>query len=196
MRQSIGIADPRIVVDGGSSRRSVADSLPTDSMFAAAYGALRGLASSYLRRERADHTLQATALVHEAYLQLLRAPSFEWKNRNHFIGTAANAMRQILGNHARRNATVKRGGGRKPVSLEGAGDPPQESADAALVRLDQALTDFAEFDPRASRVVELRFFGGLTMKEAAEVLGVSEITVRRDWVAARSWLSRYLGESG
>ncbi len=164
-----------------------------ERLVASAYCTLRELARRYLRRERSDHTLQPTALVHEAYLRLSRSVRFEWQDRAHFIGVAARTMRQILVGHAKRRDTLKRGKGCKPQPLDESSAIATDHG-AAFLQLDHALDELARFDPRASQVVELRFFGGLNSGEVAEVLGVSEVTVRRDWGAARSWLNRYLKE--
>jgi RNA polymerase sigma factor (TIGR02999 family) len=148
------------------------------------YGELRRRAAGYLRGERPGHTLQPTALVHEAYLRLVgrREP---WHNRSQFFGIASNLMRQILVDHARRRRAAKRDGIR--VALDEAAQPaPEREVD--LVRLDDALAELSTLDPRQGRVVELRYFGGLTLEEAAEVLGVSVATVKRDWTMARAWL--------
>jgi RNA polymerase sigma factor (TIGR02999 family) len=154
------------------------------------YGELRRLAQSYLRRERPDHTLQPTALVHEAYLRLVDQSRVEWQNRVHFYGVAAQMMRRILIDHARAHASEKRGGGRR-LSLDEAAVLPEERA-ADLVALDDALKLLADTDERKSRVVELRFFGGLSVKETADALGLHTATVERDWRIAKMWLHREL----
>lgn len=155
------------------------------------YNELRRLAQSYLRRERRDHTLQPTALVHEAYLRLVDQNRVEWQNRTHFYGVAAQVMRRILIDHARAHASEKRGGHGARLSLEEAAILPQERA-ADLLALDEALKQLTDTDERKGRVVELRFFGGLSVKETAEVLGVHTATVERDWVVAKAWLYREL----
>jgi len=170
-----------------------AHSLQTEQLVVVLYGELRKLARAYLRRERTDHTLQPTALVHEAFLRLADSGGHTWQGRNHFLGAAARAMRQVLVHNARYHLRIKRGNGRKPVSLDES-TLPTTRRDDELVVLDEALNELARLDPRSSHVVELRHFAGLTMKETADVLGVSEITVRRDWVAARVWLNRFLAE--
>ena len=158
------------------------------------YAELRRLASSYLRRERSDHTLQATALVHEAFIRLVDQRAVRWQNRAHFFGIAAQAMRRILVDHARAHAAEKRGSGERAVSLDEAvvmvGAP-----DVDLLALDEVLTRLAAIDPQQSRVVELRFFGGLTMEETAEVMDISPATVGREWTLAKAWLYAELSRS-
>jgi RNA polymerase sigma factor (TIGR02999 family) len=155
------------------------------------YGELRRLAGHYLRGERPDHTLQATALVHEAYLQLVGQTSIEWQNRAHFFSVAAKVMRHILVDHARGHRAEKRGGGGLRLSLDEAVSFYEER-DLSLVALDEALGRLARLDERQARVVELRFFGGLTTEEIAEVLKVSTDAVRYDWRMAKAWLHRAL----
>jgi RNA polymerase sigma factor (TIGR02999 family) len=155
------------------------------------HGELRRLAAACLRRERRDHTLQPTALVHESYLRLVDQTQVECRNRAQFFAIAANLMRQILVDHARHHRAAKRGGGNKVALEEAAGVAQQREVD--LVALDEALVDLARLDPRQSRVVELRFFGGLTEDEIADVLDVSPITVKRDWRIARAVLHHQLG---
>ncbi|MBV9958072.1 MAG: sigma-70 family RNA polymerase sigma factor [Acidobacteria bacterium] len=155
------------------------------------YDELRRLARSYLQRENRGHTLQPTALVHEAYLRLVDQTRVSWQNRAHFYGIAANMMRRVLVDHARRRASGKRGGSAVRLSTEDVQIPLEERA-ADFVALDEALEELAKFDERKSRIVELRFFGGLTDEEIAEVLGVSTRTVLRDWKTARLWLYREL----
>jgi RNA polymerase sigma factor (TIGR02999 family) len=159
------------------------------------YGELRRLAASYLRSESPGHTLQPTALVHEAYLRLSgHAPDCE--NRSHFYGAAAHLMRQILIDYARSRQAVKRGGGFEHLSLDEELIVSRER-DADLIALDDALEHLAAIDERKARVVEMRFFGGLSVEESAEALNVSEVTVRRDWQFAKTWLLRELsGEKG
>ncbi|HEV2705795.1 MAG TPA: ECF-type sigma factor [Pyrinomonadaceae bacterium] len=153
------------------------------------YDELRRLAQIYLRRERPNHTLQPTALVHEAYLRLVDQSRVEWQDRAHFYGVAAQMMRRILIDHARAYASEKRGGSGRPLSLDEAAFLPEERA-ADLLALDDALKLLAEKDERKGRVVELRFFGGLSVRETAEVLGVHTATVERDWLVAKAWLYR------
>jgi RNA polymerase sigma factor (TIGR02999 family) len=156
---------------------------------------LRRLARRYMKRERPGHSLQATALVNEAYLRLVDYKGMQWQNRAHFFAVSAQLMRRILVEHARRH-NLKRGGGVPHVSLDEAtvvgGDRPED-----WVALDDAMTALARLDPRKVQVVEMRFFGGLSVEETAEVLKVSPITVMRDWSTAKAWLYRELtGETG
>jgi len=153
------------------------------------YGELRRLANHYLRRERSDHTLQGTALVHEAYLRLSGESPPEWKNRAHFFGIAANIMRRILVEHARSHNAAKRGGSAYRLNLDDAVAFPQRT-DVDILELDRALSELAALDEQQGRIVELRFFAGLSIEDTSEVLGVSPATVKRDWVTARAWLYR------
>jgi RNA polymerase sigma factor (TIGR02999 family) len=151
------------------------------------YDELRRLASGYMRRERQDHTLQPTALVNEAYLKLIEQREVDWQGRAHFFGIAAQVMRRILIDHARGHLRDKRGGGVTPVPLEEAlVFAPEQSSE--LLKLDEALGRLAKLDPRQSKIVELRFFGGLTVEQTAESLGISAKTVKRDWSIAKAWL--------
>ena len=151
------------------------------------YDQLKRLARRYMRRERADHTLQTTALVHEAYLKLVGQHSPHWQNRAQFYGTAAQLMRRILIDHARRHLREKRGGTQVILPLEeGLAFTPEHSED--LLKLDEALDRLSKLDPRQSRIVELRFFGGLSVEETSRFLNVSPITVKRDWAVAKVWL--------
>lgn len=150
---------------------------------------LHRLAHSYMRREDPDHTLQTTALINETYLRLIDQRRVQWQNRAHFFGIAAHIMRRILLNYARDQNRLKRGGRTIHVSLSEAMVMPAEK-DRELIALNDALTKLEAIDERKSKVVELRYFGGLTVPEVAEVLKVSEITVMRDWAFAKAWLSR------
>jgi RNA polymerase sigma factor (TIGR02999 family) len=153
------------------------------------YDELRRLAHHYLQRERPEHTLQSTALVHEAYLRLAGQNLPQWQNRAHFFGIAAHLMRQILVEYARGHSAAKRGGSACKVTLdEAALLTPQVDVD--VVALDRALTELSELDVQQGRIVELRFFGGLTIEDTSEVLGISPATVKRDWITARAWLHR------
>lgn len=157
------------------------------------YDELRRLARSYMRRERTDHTLQATALVHEAYLKLVEQRSANWQSRAHFFGVAAQVMRRILIDHARGHQRQKRGGEYEKVVLnEALVFSPEQSAE--LLAVDEALERLAKLDERQARVVELRFFGGLSVEEAAAVLDISPKTVKRDWSVAKAWLYADLKE--
>src|SRR4030095_13956518 len=145
------------------------------------------LAASYIRRERRDHTLQATALVHEAFIKLVDQRAVRWQNRAHFYGIAAQSMRRILVDHARAHTAGKRGAGDQKVSLDAA-ELAGAMPDIDVLALDEALTRLAALDPQQSRVVELRFFGGLTLEETAEVMKISPATVGREWTMAKAWL--------
>jgi RNA polymerase sigma factor (TIGR02999 family) len=157
------------------------------------YAELRRLAAVYMRRERSGHTLQATALVHEAYLRLAGQEGISWQNRAHFFGVAANMMRRILVDHARAKQAKKRGGLDQKVSFDEA-VLVQPEAPQQFLALDEALERLAKRDPRQSRIVELRFFGGLSDEETAEVLGISVRTVKRDWKVARAWLYKEISQ--
>jgi len=159
------------------------------------YRELHRLAQAYMRGERPGHTLQTTALVNEAYVRLIDAERMGWQNRAHFYGVAARLMRHILVDFARSRDQVKRGGGVEPLPLDEAWTITTDRT-AELVNLDDALTALEKLDARQSRIVELRFFGGLTEPEIAEVLKVSPRTVNSDWSLARAWLLRELGQSG
>jgi RNA polymerase sigma factor (TIGR02999 family) len=153
------------------------------------YRELRKVAAGYLRRERSDHTLQPTALVHEAYLRLVDQRDVVWQNRAHFLGVAAQQMRRVLLNHARARGAAKRAGVLAKVTLDDARVAPRER-DVELIALEDALQALTAKDPQLARLVELRYFGGLTIDETAEVLGVSHATVEREWAHARAWLLR------
>jgi len=158
------------------------------------YGELRRLAADCMRQERRDHTLQPTALVHEAYLRLVAQRDADWKNRAHFFGVAGQLMRRILIDHARANLRLKRGGSQRRVSLdENLAFSPDQSEE--LVALDETLGRLEKLDPRQCRIVELRFFGGLTAEEAANALGVSLRTVEREWNLAKAWMYMELKQS-
>jgi RNA polymerase sigma factor (TIGR02999 family) len=152
------------------------------------YQELRRIAQHHLQQERPDHTLQSTALVHEAYLRLLKQGPAEVANRAHFLAVASQLMRQILVDHARGHRAAKRGGGLK-LELQDS-MAVQKAQNVDLIALDQALNELARLDPRQSRIVEMRFFGGLSIEDTAEVVGVSQTTVKREWATARAWLRR------
>jgi len=159
-----------------------------DELMPVVYQELRKLARSYLRAERPEHTLQPTALVNEAYLRLVDQKNVRWENRRHFFGIAAQLMRRILVDHARKRQSEKRGGGEALIPFEDAKGVPVKAWD--LVALDDALKDFATIDPRSAKIVELRQFGGLSIDETADVLEISPATVKRDWTLAKAWLRR------
>jgi RNA polymerase sigma factor (TIGR02999 family) len=163
-----------------------------DQLLPQVYAELRRLAASYFRRERPHHTLQPTALVHEAFVKLVDQRAVRWQNRAHFFGIAAQLMRRILVDHARARDAAKRGAGEAPLSLE-EWQLTAPGVDFEILALDEALTRLASMDPQQSRVVELRFFAGLTMDETAEVLHVSPATVGREWTLARAWLYAEIG---
>ena len=166
----------------------------TDNLLPIVYDELKKLAAGYLRRERAGHTLQTTALVHEAYLKLIDQTRVSWQNRAHFFGVAAQVMRRILVDHARAHKAEKRFGGLEKLQLDENIDKAVEMS-GELVALDDALKNLAKVDAPMAKLVELRYFGGLTFEEAAEVLGVSVITVKRHWKLARSWLYGQLNQT-
>ena len=165
-----------------------------DALLPLVYDELRKLARHYLRSERPNHTLQSTALVHEAFLRLAGQSNLRVESRAHFFGIAAGLMRQILVDHARGRGAAKRGANSLTLSLDEAVDyPKQQKLD--LVTLDDALTTLATMDPQQARIVELRFFGGLSIEETSDLLGVSNSTVKREWTTARLWLQRELSRS-
>ena len=171
----------RLLVDASAGKQDAVNAL-----FPIVYAEMRRLAASYLRRERPGHTLQSTALVHEAYLRLINQ-KVSWQNRAHFLGIAAQTMRRILLDHAKRRIAAKRGGGQLTLRVDEsviAG----KGRDLNLIALDKALSELQKIDSIRSRIVEMRFFGGLSNEEAAEVLGVSAPTVQRQWAGARAWL--------
>jgi RNA polymerase sigma factor (TIGR02999 family) len=165
-----------------------------DELFPIIYKELRRLASSQLAGERSNHTLQPTALVHEAYMRLIDQHSVNWQNRAHFFSIAAETMRRILVNHAVQRNAQKRGSGVACIELDEAISYHDQAADRELdlVLLDDALKQLEEFDPTQAKIVELRFFGGLTVEETAEVMKISESTVKREWRMAKSWLKTKL----
>lgn len=158
------------------------------------YHELRTMAAGYLRRERSDHTLQPTALVHESYLRLANQRTVDWSDRLQFLSIAARMMRRILSDHATARAADKRGGDTTKLQLDSALEFCDERA-ISIAAVDQALRDLEALDPRQARVVELRFFGGLTIPETAELMALSEATVKREWVTARRWLQREISGS-
>jgi RNA polymerase sigma factor (TIGR02999 family) len=170
------------------------DTAALNHMLPLVYKELRRIALSHMRRERFDHTLQPTALVHEAYLRLVNQSNVHWKNSAQFFGIASTMMRRILVNHAKNRQAAKRGGGIIKVPLDAARDSA-EQRDVTLLALDDALLHLAKRDERKGRIVELKFFGGLTTREIAEVLHVSIATVENDWRMARAWLYRELADA-
>jgi RNA polymerase sigma factor (TIGR02999 family) len=154
------------------------------------YAELKAIAGRHFAREASNHTLQSTALVHEAYLRLMGQQRMRWQNRAHFFGIAAQMMRRILVDHARHQHRAKRGGVSQTLSLDEAMAASEPAPDVDLLALDEALTSLARLDPRGARIVELRFFSGLTIEETAEVMAVSSGTIKREWNSARAWLYR------
>jgi RNA polymerase sigma factor (TIGR02999 family) len=176
----------QLLVDWG-----LGDEAAREALIPLVYDELRRVARRYLWRERPDHTLQSAALVNEAYLRLVAQQLPAWQNRAHFFGVAAQLMRQILVDHARARGAAKRGAGAPRLTFDPAIALPQKQ-ELDVVELDDALNKLAQLDPQQSRVVELRFFGGLSIEETALVIGASPATVKRDWATARAWLHREL----
>jgi RNA polymerase sigma factor (TIGR02999 family) len=166
------------------------DEKALESLIPIVYGELRAIARRYLSRESPGHTLQSTALVHETYFKLVGQQRMRWQNRAQFFGIAAQMMRRILVDHARHLSRDKRGGAATKLSLDEAMAKAEPETEVDLLALDEALTSLALIDPRGARIIELRFFSGLTLDETAEVLGISSGTVKRDWSTARAWLYR------
>lgn len=181
------------------ARWNAGDQQALEALVPLVYNELHALAHHYLRGERSDHTLQTTALIHEAYLRLAQQGPFQTQDRNHFVAIAATLMRQILVDYARRHRADKRGAD-CTIRLDGEMEPARENDtnEVDVLVLDTALTQLAQRDLQQSRIVELRFFAGMTVEETAAVLGVSSATVKRDWSMARAWLSRQIkrGEGG
>ena len=169
------------------------DKAALDKLMPLIHEELRRLAHHYMSHERPGHTLQTTALVNEAYLRLVNRKGVHWQNRAHFFAIAATLMRSLLVDHARSHAYAKRGGDARKITIDEAMIVSQERA-AEVVALDDVLKQLAIFDPQQSRIVELRFFGGLTIDETAEVLGLSPATIKREWSTARAWLYRELNK--
>jgi RNA polymerase sigma-70 factor (ECF subfamily) len=176
----------RLLIEWGEGNQDALDRL-----MPAVYTELQRIASRYLKHERRSHTLETSALAHEAYLRLIDQKRVQWQNRAHFFAIAAQMMRRILVDHARALQSSKRGGGALKLSLDDVPEVSEERADE-LVALDDALKALAELDPKKSRLVELRFFGGLTNEQMSEVLGISTPTITRHWRAAKAWLNRYM----
>lgn len=196
--QQSDIAEPGTLMDAPTrgevtallGRASEGDMNAAQSLFPIIYDQLRRVAASCMRRERGDHTLQPTALVHEAFLRLVGPGGVNYADRTHFFAVAAQGMRHILVDHARRHAAARRGSGRERVPLEIAQQTPVAERSVCLLALDAALERFTAIDPEAARVVELRFFAGLSVEETARMLSLSPRTVKRDWQSAKAWLSR------
>ncbi len=174
----------------GGSHEAVADLMPL------VYSELRAIAGKQLQRERRNHTLQATALANEAYLRMVDQKDVDWKGRAHFLAVAAEVIRRILVDHARKKCAAKRGGGAVQVTLTLADilQPSGDQKEVDLLALDEAMRELAELSDRQARVVELRFFGGLSVEETAYTLGVSGRTIKGDWRVAKAWLRKRLGE--
>jgi RNA polymerase sigma-70 factor (ECF subfamily) len=170
------------------------DKAALDKLMPLIHEELQRLAHHYMSRERPGHTLQTTALIDEAYLRLINRKDVHWQNRAHFFAIAAQVMRSILVDHARSHAYAKRGGGARKIAFEDAMLVTQERA-AEVVALDDALKALASFDPQQSRIVELRFFGGLTIEETAEAMGLSPATIKREWTSAKAWLYHEVANS-
>ncbi|HWQ32389.1 MAG TPA: sigma-70 family RNA polymerase sigma factor [Blastocatellia bacterium] len=174
------------------------DKSALDELLPLVYDELRRQAAAYLRREAPGHTLQATALVNEAFLRMIDQTQVNWQNRAHFFGAAANLMRQILIQHARAKHADKRGGEAQKLYLDevsGLADSLTKEQNLDLIALDDALNDLAQVAPQQGRVVELRYFGGLSIEETAEVLGISPATVKREWTMAKAWLHREISRN-
>lgn len=170
------------------------DASAADRLLAAVYDELHRLAQIHRSRNRRDATLNTTALVHEAYLKLVDGDRLPFDGRAHFFAAAARAMRQVIVDDARKRNRVKRGGGDRPTSLDRVGEPMADEPAEEILALDEALGQFEQLDPRAARVVECRYFAGLSVEETAEALDISPTTVKREWAAARAWLYRALAD--
>jgi RNA polymerase sigma factor (TIGR02999 family) len=177
----------QLLIDWGKG-----DQAALEKLMPLVYSELRRLASNYLRRERAEHTLQPTALVNEAYLKLVDQRNAKWQNRAHFFGISAQLMRRILVDHARQRQAVKRGGVEQQRLSITSAQAVMRQPETDLLALNEALEELTKMDPLHGRIVELKFFGGLSIEETAEVLGISHATVERDWKLARAWLRRQL----
>jgi len=175
----------RLLAEASAGKREALEAL-----LPLVYDELRRRAAAYMKHERPGQTLQATALVHEAYLRLMKEPNTRWQNRAHFCAIAANSMRQILVERARARGRVKRAGNQQRITLSDTLAAPEPPDAVDVEELDAALTRLAQLDAELARLVELRFFGGLSIEETAEVLGISTATVKRRWATARAWLKR------
>jgi RNA polymerase sigma-70 factor (ECF subfamily) len=185
MQSTEGIT--QLLIDWGKG-----DQAALEKLMPLVYSELRRLATNYLRRERAGHTLQPTALVNEAYLRLVGQKNAKWQNRAQFFGISAQLMRRILVDHARRHQAEKRGGSEQERLSITSAEKIANRSQVDLLALNEALDELAQMDPQQSRIVELKFFGGLSIEETAEVLGIGHATVERDWKLARAWLRRQL----
>jgi len=179
----------RLLADAAAGKREALDAL-----LPLVYDELHRLAATYMRRERPGQTIQATALVHEAYLRLLGERGTRWENRAHFCGLAARSMRQILVERARARRRLKRAGDRQRITLSESVAGAEADPGVEVEALDEALTRLSQMDPELARLVELRFFGGLTIEDAAAALGISPATAKRRWATARAWLRRELAD--
>lgn len=192
------VPESRIASDGDVTglllKWSKGDEQALDALMPLVYGELKRLADIYLHRERAEHTLQGTALVHEAFLRMVNQREVQWKNRAHFFGIAAQMIRRILVDYARAHRAGKRGAGAVKLTLDDRLDVPDKS-DLDLVALDDALNTLSTLDPGQCRIIELRFFTGLSIEETAEVMGISPATVKREWAMARAMLYRELSKT-
>ena len=177
----------QLLVDWGKG-----DPAALEKLMPLVYDELRRLASNYLRRERATHTLQPTALVNEAYLKLVDQRNAKWQNRAHFFGISAQLMRRILVDHARQHQAAKRGGSNQQRLSITSAEQVAKQPEVDLLALNEALEELTQMDPQQAQIVELKFFGGLSIDDTAEVLGISHATVERDWKMARAWLRRQL----
>lgn len=189
--EGLGLSDDRPHEHDAEMTGRDADATP--DLLSRVYDELRRIAGDYMRRERAGHTLQPTALVHEAYLRLAELDRIEWKDKTHFLVAASGAIRRVLVDHARGRSALKRGGAFGRVTLTDVADWTSD-ASIDLLALDESLLTLAELDSRKARVVELRFFGGLTIQEVADVLDIGTTTVEDDWAFARTWLRQKLGD--
>lgn len=189
IRDPVTVMAPQTDVTALLQRHRAGDSEALEILFSVVYQHLRRIAHAQLNREAEGHTLCTTALVHEAYVKLVDAAQIDWQDRQHLLALASRAMRQILIDYARRNRTAKRGGNPGRVDLDEVQIAVVERAET-LILLDEALSRLSEFSPRLGQVVEYRFFGGLTEQETAETMGVTDRTVRRDWIKARGWLNQ------
>ncbi len=186
---------PSHLVTSLLAQASQGDGAAMNQLLPLVYGELHVLAESALRSERRNHTLQATALINEAFLRLVKQDDVQWQNRAHFVGVAATAMRRILVDYARARDAQKRGSGREREPLNEIEVPGEQDTKTDLPALDSALSRLATMDPRQARVVELRFFGGLSVEDAAALLEISTATVKREWASAKAWLKREIASA-